>query len=301
MNLLALVQAATGELGLNQPTAVVTSSDDQVKQLLALINKVGNDVISETEWEGVSKEHRFSTVAYDVTGDTTADSAVVTNTDTTGASLAVDTFEVTGGSVPSDTTISSIDSATQITMSNAATETATGVSLSFTQTQYTLPSDFDRLKNRTTWDQTNYWAMPDPQTAQEWQYLKSGIIANTPRLRFRILGGKFQIFPPGNGVVRLKFEYTSNGWVEDVSGTALTKFTNDTDTCIFRDRTMISGLKYEFFKIKGFDTDGLLRDYLIQKDFEKGIDHAAPTLSLTARGSNLFLGNSSIPDGGYGS
>ena len=100
MNLLQLVQAATGELGLNQPAAVATSTDDQVIQLLALINKVGNDVISETEWEGVSKEHRFSTVAYSVTGDTTADSAIVTNTDTTGSGLAVDTFEVVGGSVP---------------------------------------------------------------------------------------------------------------------------------------------------------------------------------------------------------
>ncbi len=300
MNLLALVQAATGELGLSQPNAVASSTDSQVIQLLALINKVGNDVISETEWEGVSKEHRFSTVAYTVTGDTTADSAVVTNTDTTGSGLAADTFEVVGGSVPQDTTIASIDSATQITMSNAASETATGVSLTFTQTQYDLPSDFDRLKNRTVWDQTNYWAMPDPQTAQEWQYLKSGIIANTPRLRFRILGGKFHIFPPGNGVVRLKFEYTSNGWVEDTSGNALTKFTNDTDTCIFRDRTMISGLKYELFSIKGFDTDTLKKDYERQKDFEKGTDKGAPTLSLADKGSNLFLGNSSIPDSNFG-
>jgi hypothetical protein len=186
-------------------------------------------------------------------------------------------------------------------MSNPASEAETGVSLTFSQTQYALPSDYDRMKNRTTWDQTNYWAMPDPQTAQEWAYLKSGIIANTPRLRFRILGGKFNIFPPGTGVVRLKFEYTSNGWVEALDGTAKTLFTLDTDTCIFRDRTIIAGLKYEFFKIKGFETDGLWRDYQIQQEFEKGIDKGAPTLSMSDRGGNLFLGNSSIPDSGYGS
>ena len=68
MNLLSLVQAATGELGLTQPSAVATSSDPQIVQLLALINKVGSDIISETEWEGVSKEHRFSTVAYSALG-----------------------------------------------------------------------------------------------------------------------------------------------------------------------------------------------------------------------------------------
>ena len=186
-------------------------------------------------------------------------------------------------------------------MSNAATKAETGVSLTFTKTQYDLPSDYDRFKNRTTWDQTNYWAMPDPQSAQEWAYLKSGIIANTPRLRFRILGGKFNIFPPGTGVVRLKFEYTSNGWVEASDGTAKTEFTVDSDTCIFRDRTIISGLKYEFFKIKGFDTDGLWRDYQIQQEFEKGIDKGAPTLSMSNRGGSLFLGNSSIPDTGFGS
>jgi|TARA_R110002167_G_scaffold20140_2_gene74112 hypothetical protein len=301
MNLLGLVQAATGELGLSQPSAVATATDDQTKQLLALINKVGNDVISVAEWEGISKENRFSTVSYTVTGDTTAGSAIVTSTDTTGTGLAIDTFEVIGGSVPTDTTIASIDSTTQITMSNPASEAETGVSLTFSQTQYALPSDYDRMKNRTSWDQTNYWAMQGPQSPQEWAYLKSGIIANTPRLRFRILGSKFNIFPASAGVVRLKFEYTSNGWVEAADGTAKTIFTLDTDTCIFRDRTIISGLKYEFFKIKGFDTDGLWRDYQIQQEFEKGIDKGAPTLSMSDRGGSLFLGNSSIPDSGFGS
>jgi hypothetical protein len=301
MNLLGLVQAATGELGLTQPSAVATATDDQSKQLLALINKVGNDVISVAEWEGISKENRFSTVSYTVTGNTTAGSAVVTSTNTTGTGLAIDTFEVIGGSVPTDTTIASIDSSTQITMSNPASEAETGVSLTFSQTQYALPSDYDRMKNRTSWDQTNYWAMQGPQSPQEWAYLKSGIIANTPRLRFRILGGKFNIFPASAGVVRLKFEYTSNGWVEAADGTAKTLFTLDTDTCIFRDRTIISGLKYEFFKIKGFETDGLWRDYQIQQEFEKGIDKGAPTLSMSDRGGSLFLGNSSIPDSGYGS
>ena len=301
MNLLGLVQAATGELGLSQPSAVATATDDQTKQLLALINKVGNDVISVAEWEGISKENRFSTVSYTVTGDTTAGSAIVTSTDTTGTGLAIDTFEVIGGSVPTDTTIASIDSTTQITMSNPASEAETGVSLTFSQTQYALPSDYDRMKNRTSWDQTNYWAMQGPQSPQEWAYLKSGIIANTPRLRFRILGGKFNIFPASAGVVRLKFEYTSNGWVEAADGTVKTEFTLDTDTCIFRDRTIIAGLKYEFFKIKGFETDGLWRDYQIQQEFEKGIDKGAPTLSMSDRGGNLFLGNSSIPDSGYGS
>lgn len=298
MNLLQLVQAAAKELGLPNPSAVATSTDNQIIQMLALINKVGNDVISETEWEGISKEYRFTTVNYTVTGDTTAGSAVLTNTDTTGVSA--DTFEITGGSFPQDTYVSSVDSGTQATLTRNASTTETGVSFTFSQTQYDLPSDFDRLKNRTVWDQTNFWAMPDPQTAQEWQYLKSGIIANTPRLRFRILGNKFQIFPAGNSNVDLKFEYTSNGWVNP-TGTPKTEFNDDTDTCVFRDRTMISGLKYEFFSIKGFDTTNLLRDYLIQKDFEKGIDKAAPTLSINERGSDLFLGNSSIPDAGYGS
>lgn len=296
--LLQLVQAATGELGLDQPNSVASSTDKQVIQLLALVNKVGNDVISAIEWEGISKEHRFTTVNYTVTGDTTADSAVLTNTDTTG--VAADTFEIEGGSFPTDTFVSSVDSGTQATLTRAATETETGVTFTFSQTIYTLPSDFDRLKNRTVWDSTNFWAMPDPQTAQEWQYLKSGIIANTPRLRFRIMDGKFHIFPAGNSNVDIKFEYTSDAWI-NVASTPLTAFASDTDTCIFRDRTIISGLKYEFFSIKGFDIAALYKDYMTQLGFEKGIDHAASTLSIgDTGGNNLFLGNSSIPDAGFG-
>lgn len=298
MNLLQLVQAACGEMGIAQPNAVASSTDAQIIQLYALMNKVGNDIITNAEWERLDKEYRFNTVVYDYTGDTTSGSAVIQSlSSTTG--IVANTFMCTGLNIPADTYVLSVDSSTQVTLSNPASGTGT-TSLTFTQTKYALPSDYDRQINRTQWDKTNHWELLGPKSPQEWQYLKSGIVSTGPRMRYRILGGYFQIWPPTTTVSQLGFEYTSNAWVTANDGTGKSAFSADSDTCIFRDRTMICGAKYEFFNIKGFDTTGFFRDYELQKAKEMSLDHGAPTLSLQPSGPPMFISPGSIPDSGYG-
>jgi hypothetical protein len=296
--MLQLMQQASAEMGLTVPSSVAGNTAADVVQTLALLNAVGYELKNVFEWQKLSKEYRFTTEALTTTGDTTINSAVITGIpSTTGLGS---TYMVTGTNVPQDTYVSSVDSATQVTLSNASTGTETGADLVFSKTQYSMPSDFDRLINRTEWDKNNHWELIGPESAQEWQWLKSGYIQTTPRVRFRQLGGYFQIWPPTGVEDLYGFEYVSNNWVTDSGGTGKTSFTADDDTCIFKDRLMVLGVKLKYFEIKGFDTTAFARDYQVQRDSAMSGDAGAPTLSLSRRNNTLLIGYNSIPDSGYG-
>lgn len=62
MTLLTLLQTVADELGLTRPTAVASSQDAQVRQLLALLNRTGESLMSEFQWQRLIKEHTFATV-----------------------------------------------------------------------------------------------------------------------------------------------------------------------------------------------------------------------------------------------
>ena len=72
--LLALVNAAQGELGLAVSSTVVANTADEVTQLRYLINALGNGLKREYPWQATSVEYRFSSVAYTYTA-TTADTS----------------------------------------------------------------------------------------------------------------------------------------------------------------------------------------------------------------------------------
>jgi len=59
--LLQLVQDAANELGLNSPGIVYSSNDQDVKQLLALSNAAGNELVKAWEWNILLTEYTFTT------------------------------------------------------------------------------------------------------------------------------------------------------------------------------------------------------------------------------------------------
>ena len=63
LTLLQIVQETCGELGITQPNAVATSTDDQIKQMHALINGMGRELYREFQWQKLVTEYTFSTVA----------------------------------------------------------------------------------------------------------------------------------------------------------------------------------------------------------------------------------------------
>ncbi len=183
--MLQLVQQATGELGLSVPTSVVSNTNTDVIQIYRLINACGYELQRKHEWQALTTEYRFSTVFYTYTGTVTSGSTTVSSmSSTTGLTTNPSYFQVVGSGIQQDTYLTAAGGGT-VTLSLAATGSATGASLTFTQLKYAMPSDFDRLIDRTDWDKSQHWEMLGPETAQQWQWLKSGFISSGPRIRFR--------------------------------------------------------------------------------------------------------------------
>jgi hypothetical protein len=304
--MLQLIQQATGELGLAVPNSVAGNTAQDTIQQLALLNAVGYDLLRappdhpEFNWQALTTEYRFTTQWVQQTGNVTAGSAVVTNIPST-AGIVAGTYMVTGAGINQDTYVQSVDSMTQVTLTQAAAASGTGVLLTYAQTKYAFPADYQRVVDRTQWDKSKHWEMLGPESPQQWQWLKSGYIATGPRIRWRILGNAFQIWPAVSTSEYLGFEYVSKYWVVDGNtGSSKGAFTLDSDTCLFDDRLMVTGLKLKYFGIKGFETQLLQDEYDSILSALMGAEQGAPMLSMAPRLSNILLGPENIPDSNYG-
>lgn len=63
MSLLSILQGAAKDLGLNKPSSVVVTTDEQTKQLYSLLNRDGLDLLRRFDWQDLTKEATFTTVA----------------------------------------------------------------------------------------------------------------------------------------------------------------------------------------------------------------------------------------------
>ena len=296
--LLQLVQQATGEMGLAVPTTVVSNTNTDVIQIYRLINAVGYEALRRYQWQALNKLNLFQTAYLATTGNTTSGSAVITNLASTSGLSA--RYQVTGNGILQNSNVVSVDSATQVTIDQEANATGTTVDLTFSQTEYAMPSDYDRQIDRTHWDKTQHWQMIGPETAQQWEWLTSGYISTGPRVRYRIFGSYFQIWPPQGTEHYLGFEYVSNAWAASSGGTAQTSFSADTDTCIFPDRMMVLGLKHKYFQVKGLG-DVFKDDYEAEVSIAYANDAGSQTLAMNPQITEVLISWNQIPDSGYGS
>lgn len=63
MTLLTIVQGACDRIGLARPAAVLSSSEQQVRELLALANEEGLELSRRADWQALCKEQTFTSVA----------------------------------------------------------------------------------------------------------------------------------------------------------------------------------------------------------------------------------------------
>jgi hypothetical protein len=300
--MLQLVQQTTSELNLAIPTYVAGNTNQDVQQVLALMNRAGYDLVKEYDWQALQLEYRFYTDAVTFVGATVSDQSY--NIIVTGDATALNgNYSITGTGINQDTYVSSVTyngTTSTIVMSQLASGTYAGVTFTFSQTKYPLPNDFETITDNTHWDKTKHWQMLGPEDAQQWQWLKSGYISTGPRIRWRILGDKFQIWPPYNTQEYLGFEYRSKGWVRSVTGAVKNSFTADTDTTIFDDTVIVLSTKLKYFQIKGFDTTALQQDYFRYLNVAKANDKGSANLSFAPYPTKVLIGYANIPDTGYG-
>ncbi len=296
--MLQLVQQVTAELNLAVPTYVQGNTSQDVQQILALMNRAGFDLVKEHDWQALELEYRFYTTAITTTCDTINNTYDLLNVgNVTGLN---NNYSVVGTNVPQDTYVESVSGST-VTVSQLSSATSVGGTVTFSQTKYDLPPDFETITDNTHWDKTKHWQMLGPEDAQQWQWLKSGYISTGPRIRWRILGNQFQIWPPYNTQEYLGFEYRSKGWARSATGAVKNSFTADTDTTVFDDTVLVLATKLKYFQIKSFDTTALMQDYMRYLSVAKANDKGSATLSFAPYPSKVLIGYANIPDTGYGS
>ena len=168
--LLANIKNVCLELGLPTPNSVVSSTDQTTLQLLALINRVGDLLSTERDWNALAAEWRFQTVFYTLTGTLTAGSNTITGLASV-AGLSTD-FMAGGVGINTDSQLISVGT-TSVVLSQPATVSGT-VAITFGQVRYPLPADFARMVDKTQFNKANRWALLGPNDAQQWQWQKSG-------------------------------------------------------------------------------------------------------------------------------
>jgi len=294
--MLQMVQQVTAELNLTVPTYVAGNPSQDTQQILALMNGAGYDLLKEYDWQMLEKEYRFYTNFVNATATSVQGSYTLTGvSNTTGLTTQ---YSITGYNVAQDTYVTNVEG-NVVTMSQEASLSGTN-SVLFAQTEYNLPFDFETITDRTHWDKTKHWEMLGPEDAQQWQWLKSGYISTGPRVRWRILGGLFQIWPPMNTQEYLGFEYRSNAWAQSASGSPQQSLVLDSDTALFDTRVLVLYTKLKYFQVKGFDTTALLQDFQRYLSIAKANDKGAPNLSFAPNPSKVLIGWANIPDTGYG-
>lgn len=245
-SVLAIIQQAALEMGLPKPLEAVTSQDQTVQQLVALLNSAGTEMVIGYPWEQLTKEYIITTVEG--------------------------------------------------------------------QSEYPLPSDWSYFLDQTQWDRTNHWPLLGPKTAQEWQWLKGGLLSSGPRLRYRVLGGKFQLFPTpsatntppsdNTGVFApwtLAMEYVASAWLADasVANTFYSMANSDTDVPLIDPWILVKFLKMKYWEAKGLDTRAYTKDFLQTWENRIGKNKGAPVLTLAPRQRTMLIGINNIPDGSW--
>jgi hypothetical protein len=296
--MLQLVTQVTNELGVSTPTTVASNSNQDVIQILALMNAAGYEFLRKHDWRQLTKRHTFVSEYTQTTGDVTLNTYTITNIPST-AGLDT-TYQVVGNGISNACYIESVDSATQVTVNLPSTGTYTGATITFEKVKYDLPSDYESAVPRTMWDLSKHWEMLGPESPQQWEWLLSGFIATGPRIRWRLLGKYFQIWPGVSTNELLGYEYRSKGWAESNTGVVKNSFTADTDTCIYPDRLMVLATKLKYFEAKGFDTTAMYRNYIEDFEIVRAQDMSAANLSFAPRPGTVLIGYDNLPDTGYG-
>jgi hypothetical protein len=293
-----------GVASYGQPATVISNTNQDVVQTLALVNAGGDELAREHYWQHGSVQHIFTAVYYTYTGTVTQDSTTISGlSSTTGLTTNPTYFMPVGTNIPQDTFLVSVNAgASTAVMSQAATGSGS-VSITFSQVLFAPPTDFDRQIDRTHWDKSKHWEMLGPSTAQQREWLRSGWISTGPRIRYWYMGGYFQIWPPLGTTETLSYEYQSKYWILATGAASVSKqaFTVDTDTTIFPDPLMRLLIKLKYLEAKGLDTTAAYRDYMNQLDLGKAHDAGSPTLNQAPRPAQVLIGWDNIPDANYGS
>lgn len=314
MTLLSICAQVANYIPVTAPLTIFGNADQTAQLLLACAQDEGEALARRPQggWVCMIREYDFRTAAVGPFSGSAANSgaggvAVITGlSSTTG--IVANTWYAFGTGLPIDTIVASVDSSSQVTLNNAASQTGAGT-FQFGQSDYALPSDFERPIDNTFWDRSRFWAMRGPLSPQQWQLYKSSVIGNASiqrRYRFRQISGtpgsmRLSIDPvPLDNGSALVFEYVSNAWCQSAVFALQTAWAADTDLGVLSEYLLRLGIRYRILRRLGMSYAEELDEYERQCDKAVAHDGGAPILDLTPTQQLSLLGPWNLPETGFG-
>jgi hypothetical protein len=319
MSLLSICTEVCGDLALAVPGTIVGNTDETATRLLAAAQLAGESLARQPEngWVDMITEYDFVTSATAEQNGTITNSgpggvAVISGLTLTNASVnpvAENSWYAFGTGVPNNAIVQAVhfaDPNSTVTLNQAATQTGAGTQYVFGQSDYTLPSDFERVIDNTLWDRSRFWSMRGPQSAQQWQLYKSSVIGRASiqrRFRFRQISGVqvFSIDPvPTDNNSALVFEYVSNAWCESDIGTHQNMWMADTDVGILDEYLITLGVRWRMYRRLGFAYQEELAEYERQVSKAMAKDGGQAILDMTPNNQLSLIGPWNLPETGFG-
>ena len=318
--LLSLVQQAQTDLGLPLSNYVIRAPDNTSRQMGGLATRVGQKIQRSRSWSFLTREfHVVVPPPVNTTGTLTSGSTTITGVPAPVVSALLPGFMVVSGGTSGagaqtpglmQATRLLTASGTTVTLDQPASASGTAVPIMFRQDSFSMPSDWLHVTNATGWDATMRWPTRGPQTPQERQWTRRGIVSTGPRRFFSEIGSgqpptrTMRIWPPPSGSAdspaELVWEYASNSWAWSAGGNGQPTFFADSDTCVFPDHIMVLGLKAAFFSIKGFASDDLQAEFDTELRNFQAMDAGAQTLDMSR--TNMYpilISPAAVPDASW--
>lgn len=338
MSLLSICQQAAQYAGIQAPTSVIANSQQSAQLLLAAANLAGMAIARRPPggWVSMIREYDFQTRAGSNYSGTVANTepsngwAVVTIVLTPAFIDPILTslgppWVCNGTGIPNNavvvsqvTTIGSSNATYVITLNQAANQTGAGT-YQFGQSDYDMPSDFQRPVDNTFWDRSRFWSMRGPQSPQQWQLYKSSVIGKASiqrRYRFRstrviqdatsgttIPATILSIDPvPFDNGAALVFEYVSNGWCQTATEPFIynTQWQNDTDVGVIDEYLIELETIWRVLRRLGLSYSDEMAEAERQIDKAIAQDGAAGILDMTPNDALTLIGPWNLPETGFG-
>lgn len=162
--------------------------------------------------------------------------------------------------------------------------TSTTVTTVASQASYSLPADFANFIDDTQWFTTSKVPLWGPLNQPDWARNEFGMTSVGPYYRFQIRGGALLLQPtPTTAGQTVNYYYLSNAWIRPAGSTTASRvasFTADTDTFVFDEPLLISGLVYLWKRAKGFDFSAEQDAYEALLNVAKCNDRGVRSLSM---------------------
>lgn len=313
MSLVSICQQVANDLALAVPTSIVGNTDETATRLLAQAQAEGEALARKPEngWVAMILEYDFTTAATpsNIAGSVANVGGFAVVSGLTLSNLVqVKTWQGYGTGLQNNSIVTAVTNAdpnSSVTLSLPPTSTGTGT-FTFGQSDYALPSDFQRPIDNTMWDRSRFWSMRGPMSPQQWQLYKSSVIGRASiqrRFRFREIAGSqhFSVDPvPTDNGSNFVFEYVSNAWCKSSGGTPQTQWAADTDVGILDEYLMTLGIRWRMLRRLGFSYQDELDEYQRQVSKAMAKDGGQAILDMTPNDRLILLGPWNLPETGFG-